>query len=331
MSKVFFIPLDFQPMLFAIFCFFSLLASSNDTSRIIKKNYCSKVIGIQYKNRNLNFVFDTSIVEMYCDTLPQVKFWDMVLNLSPDSAIINLAHNRQCVEIVSNQWWQAQSEDFKNCYRDSIRKCYQLSDTARVLFTIGKGHYYIWDTTFYLIDKAINIFIENNVDPWYAQSILLIESPKGNLRSPSGARGYFQLMKNVARKFGLKVNRHIDERLDFNRSAYAAAMLIKTICIPETKKILDSLHLSYDENDLWFKLLTMHVYHAGAYNVRKALMNSSCKIPNMEMIYCLWQTRSGAFQSASQNYSQLILTAYIKVYKMFDLLKCFRPTDSVKK
>ena len=300
-------------------------SADNDTLNYRQSsNYCKNIIGISINGKSLNFVFDSSIIHLYCDTLPQVKFWDRVLDLSPDSAVLNIAHNRQIVQTVCTNWWNKQSDDFKYCYRDSIRKCYQLPDTTRILLTVGKGHYYVWDSAFYLIDKAIDIFVENNVDPWYAQSILLIESPRGNYRSPAGARGYFQLMKNVARKFGLKVNKHIDERLDFNKSAYAAAMLLKTICIPETKKILNSLNIPFNENELWFKLLCMHVYHAGSYNVRNALFNSPCRTPGMPLIYCLWQIRYKAFQSASQNYSQLILTAYIKVYKKLGLLQCFR-------
>jgi len=300
-------------------------SADNDTLNYRpSNNYCKNIIGISINGKSLNLVFDSSIIHLYCDTLPQVKFWDRVLDLSPDSAVLNIAHNRQIVQTVCTNWWNKQSDDFKYCYRDSIRKCYQLPDTTRILLTVGKGHYYVWDSAFYLIDKAIDIFVENNVDPWYAQSILLIESPRGNYRSPAGARGYFQLMKNVARKFGLKVNKHIDERLDFNKSAYAAAMLLKTICIPETKKILNSLNIPFNENELWFKLLCMHVYHAGSYNVRNALFNSPCRTPGMPLIYCLWQTRYKAFQSASQNYSQLILTAYIKVYKKLGLLQCFR-------
>lgn len=310
-----------------ILCFLQLTVFASDSLYIKNRqnNLCKNVIGINYQNKSLNFILDSSIIQLCCDTLPQVQFWEKVLDLSPDSGVLNFAHNRRIIEIVHTKWWSHQSDEFKNSYRDSVRKCYQLSDTARVLFTTGKGHYYIWDSVFYLIDKAIQIFIDNNVDPWYAQSVLLIESPKGNLRSPSGARGYFQLMKNVARKLGLKVNRQVDERLNFERSAYASAMLFKTICIPETKKILDSLKIEYNENALWFKLLTMHVYHAGAFNVRNALLKSDCRYNDMRLIYCLWQTRHGKFQSASQNYSQLVLTAYIKVYKKLDLLKCFRP------
>lgn len=300
-----------------------------DTSIVSKqKRYGQSILNVCFNHQDIHIVLDSSILQMYCDTLPQVKFWEKVLELSPDSAILNFAHNRYCIQTIGSRWWITQSDDFKFCYKDSIRRCYQLPDTARILFTTGKGHYYQWDTVFYLIDKAIDIFKQNDVDPWYAQSILLIESPRGNLRSPAGARGYFQLMKNVARRFGLKVNRYVDERLNFNRSAYAAAMLIKNICIPETKKILDTLHINYSENDLWFKLLCMHIYHAGSYNVKMAIVNGNCKTAGMDLIYCLWQTKTGAFQSASQNYSQLILTAYIRAYKKLNLLHCIRPSLS---
>lgn len=297
--------------------------NNNEDSVFLNKNnnWCKNVIGICYNKKSLNFVFDSEFVQLYCDTLPQVKFWEKIIDLSPDSAILNLAHNRMCIETVSTKWWNQQSDEYKYCYRDSIRQFYCLPDTTRILFTTGKKHYYVWDSTFVLIDKGIRIFVENNVDPWYAQSILLIESPAGNLRSPRGARGYFQLMKKVAKKFGLKVTRHYDERLNFERSAYAAAMLIKTICIPETKKILDSLNVQYNENSLWFRLLVMHVYHAGAFNVKNALQKCACATPSMEMIYNLWQTQTGKFQSASQNYSQLILAAYTKVYKQLGLLQ----------
>lgn len=303
----------------------SLLPSNGDSTLVERKNYwCKNIIGITYHQKSLDFVIDSEFVQLYCDTLPQVKFWRKIMELSPDSAILNIAHTRQCVQVVSTKWWQQQDDEFKACYRDSIRQCYELPDSTRILFTTGKKHYYIWDSTFVLIDKAIKIFINHDVDPWYAQSILLIESPNGNLRSPNGARGYFQLMKKVAKKFGLHVTRHQDERLDFDRSAYAAAMLIKTICIPETKKILDSLNIPYNEHHLWFRLLVMHVYHAGAYHVKNALQKCHCTYPSIEMIYKLWQTREGKFQSASQNYSQILLAAYTKVYSQLGLLNCFR-------
>ena len=46
-------------------------------------------------------------------------------------------------------------------------------------------------------------------------------------------------MPSVARAQGLIVNKTKDERKDFNRSAFGAASLLKKICIPETKNILE--------------------------------------------------------------------------------------------
>ncbi len=314
--------------LFLLVLFFTVQCSNNDTVAVSKrKNYCNEVIGVYHQkyNMNTNFIFDSSIVKLCCDTLPQVVFWERVLQLPSDSGVINISTNRKIVHQIPSGWWKKQNDDFKVCYRDSIRQLHCLNDSVRIYFTEGKGGYYAWDSIFFIIDKAINVFMEYNTDPWYAQAILMIESPTGNLRSNVGARGYFQLMKNVAKKFGLTVTRHHDDRLNFEKSAMAAAMLLRTICIPEAKKILDTLHIPYNESELWFKLLVMHVYHAGAYNVKRVVEKSGIKEGNMNLIYGLWQTRAGAFQSASQNYSQLVLTAFVKSYKQLGLLQCVRP------
>jgi hypothetical protein len=169
-------------------------------------------------------------------------------------------------------------------------------------------------------DRGINDFIANDVDPWYAQAILMIESPNKLQKSNVGAYGPFQLMKDVARLFGLKVNKHIDERADFDRSAYAASSLIKKICIPKTKQILDSLGVkNYKENELWFRLLVMHSYHAGAGNVKKALFSFKPQEGGMPLIYTLWRTETKQFKSASQNYSQLVLAAMLEINEKFGL------------
>ena len=148
----------------------------------------------------------------------------------------------------------------------------RLDSTHRILVTSGKKYFYDFDNAFDQFEKGINCFIENDVDPWYAQSILLIESPNKLQKSNAGAYGPFQLMKDVARLFGLTVNRHLDERSNFERSAYAASSLIKKVCIPKTKQMLDSLGITnYNEMDLWFRLLVMHSYHAGSGNVKQAL------------------------------------------------------------
>ena len=78
--------------------------------------------------------------------------------------------------------------------------------------------------------------------------------------------------------------------------------------------MMDSLHITnYDEQELWFRLLVMHVYHAGAANVQKAVYTICPTQGNMDLIYTLWKTQAGKFKSASQNYSQLVLAAMLEM------------------
>ncbi|MGZ4062275.1 MAG: transglycosylase SLT domain-containing protein [Bacteroidia bacterium] len=282
-----------------------------------EKGLCSCVIGVCHplSTQSSNYVFDQQIYQNGCDTLPQVIFWEHIMNLHKDSSLVCIGHNRKVVSTFHNKDWQSRSDSLKHSYRDSIRMAYGLDSASHILVTPGKQFFYAFDKAFANFDRGINDFVENGVDPWYAQAILLIESPNKLQKSNVGAYGPFQLMKEVARLFGLKVNKQIDERADFDRSAYAASSLIKTICIPYTRQILDSLHITYNESDLWFRLLVMHSYHAGAGNVKKALYSFMPTKGDMNLIYTLWHTTTRHFKSASQNYSQLVLASMIEMDK----------------
>jgi hypothetical protein len=296
----------------------------NDTVKPLitsNKNLCGDVVGVCKLNDKVSrdYVFDKQIYAFRCDTLPQVIFWRQIMNLHQDSVIINIGHNRKMVEKTNNKNWVCKNDDRKQCYRDSVRMAHSLDSTQRVLVTGGKQFFYDFDKAFENFDRGINDFVANGVDPWYAQAILLIESPNKLQKSNAGAYGPFQLMKPVARLFGLKVNKQIDERADFDRAAYAASSLIKTICIPNTKAILDSLHITYDENELWFKLLVMHSYHAGSGNVRQALYTFMPQKGDMSLIFNLWHAETRHFRSASQNYSQLVLAAMLEMNERVNL------------
>jgi hypothetical protein len=280
------------------------------------KEYCRNVVGIlnPLTQCNQNYVFDESLYQYKIDTVPQVKFWRSIMNLHQDSALICIVNNRCVVEKVSLKDWNQKSDSAKKYYKDSIRCAMNIDTNSRILLTSGKKFFYDFDKTSLNFEKGIHCFIENGVDPWYAQAILLIESPNKLQKSNVGAYGSFQLMKDVARLYGLKVNERVDERADFDRSAYAASSLIKNICIPRAQIMLDSLKIvNYTEEELWFRLLVMHIYHAGAYNVQKALYSFAPKEGNMELIYTLWQTQAGRFKSSSQNYSQLVLAAMLEM------------------
>jgi Transglycosylase SLT domain len=283
-----------------------------------EQGLCSCVIGVCDPSSKVshNYVFDKQMYDMRCDTLAQVRFWRDIMNLHEDSCIINVATYRNQLVRIHNKEWGSKSDESKTCFKDSVRSSLGLDSTHRILLTTGKRFFYDFDRAFGQFEKGINCFIDNGVDPWYAQSILLIESPNKLQKSNAGAYGPFQLMKNVARLFGLKVNRQMDERADFERSAYAASSLIKKICIPKTREMLDSLGITnYNETDLWFRLLVMHSYHAGSGNVKLALKTFNPTTGDMNLIYNLWKAETRHFKSASQNYSQLVLAAHLEMNK----------------
>jgi hypothetical protein len=268
----------------------------------------------------MDFVFNMQVYQLGCDTLQNVKFWRAIMNLHKDTALFNTPNDRSVLSKQHIRDWETKDLAQKSCYKDSLRNCYCLQDSARILLTNGKSFFYDFEKASANFHQGINDFIANGVDPWYAQSILMIESPNKLQKSNVGAYGSFQLMKDVARLFGLKVNKSIDERANFDRSAYAASSLIKKICIPKTRQILDSLGITnYNENELWFRLLVMHSYHAGAGNVRKALFTFMPTEGNMDLIYNLWHAETNHFKSASQNYSQLVLAALLEVNEKFGL------------
>jgi hypothetical protein len=277
---------------------------------------CQNVIGRLNPDTKYseNYIFDNLLYLARIDTVSQVRYWRRIMNLHQDSSLICFASNRQIILKVCNKEWDQRPDSVKKHFRDSVRTSRGLDSTHRILQTSGKKYFYDFDKTSRNFHSGINCFVENGVDPWYAQAILLIESPNKLQKSTSGAYGPFQLMKDVARSHGLRVDGSIDERANFERSAYAASSLIKKVCIPKARKMLDSLRISnYNEDELWFKLLVMHTYHAGAYNVQSALFTFKPKEGNMELIYNLWQAQTARFKNASQNYSQLILAAMLEM------------------
>lgn len=245
------------------------------------------------------------------DTLAQPQFWKRIMTLSPDSCLINVSATRQVLKVMSIHDWKAQTEAEKDAHRDSLRVQFGLPMDERIFVTTGKSDFYKFTEVYPSLSKGVEAFERNNVDPWYAQAILLIESPGQLKKSRSGAYGAFQLMPAVARAQGLKVNRYVDERKDFDRSAFASSQLIKKICIPEAKRILDRHQLTYDENDIWFRLFVLHVYHAGALNVSAAVDKINPEEGGQALIAQMWQTTAANFGNNSQNYSQLALASQL--------------------
>ncbi len=247
-----------------------------------------------------------------CDTMAHVIFWRKIMNLDKDSCLINVHSCRKILATYPANIWNNYNMEQRLLMADSFRRMHAIYDSVRVVGTMGKSFFYAFEKVAPKVPQGIKAFENNNVDGWYAKAILLIESPNQLQKSTAGAYGPFQLMKGVARNYGLKVTKKRDDRANFNKSAYAASQLIKTVCIPYTKMMLDERGIVYDENDLWFKLMVMHVYNAGAGNVKMALNAINEPQPEMGLIKQLWTTSAGRFQTSSQNYSQLILAAFLE-------------------
>lgn len=76
---------------------------------------------------------------------------------------------------------------------------------------------------------------------------------KTDARSKKGAVGVWQLMPATARRFGLVVNKSVDDRLDYVKSTYAASQYLK------------HLEQMFDGDFRW----TVAAYNAGGHNIRK--------------------------------------------------------------
>lgn len=247
------------------------------------------------------------------DTLPQIRFWRKVISLDPDTSLLNIAATREIVHRFPTILYDTLSRESQRAFKDSLQSAFGLNEEEKLYVTYGKQDFYQLRSVIPEIHEAIPVFQEEGVNPWYAQAILLIESPGRLLQSPTGAYGPFQLMKYVARQHGLTVSSELDERAIFPKAAQASAKHFKDICIPETKKILRARGIQYEEEALWFRLLVLHVYHAGATNVGGVMRKIRPQEGGMSLITRLWKTRYRRFGNSSQNYSQVALATLLEL------------------
>ncbi|MBK6398589.1 MAG: transglycosylase SLT domain-containing protein [Bacteroidetes bacterium] len=294
-------------VVFAVFCLSIFNAQADRNFNVVNKTVITYNDTLQ-----LHFLQDSTMHTQGWDTLPQAIFWRDVINMTSDTCIVNISYCRKPINRVNRSVWMSQTEPQKLCYKDSLCKIYEVESADHLFVTAGKGEFYEVKKVLPIISRAITAFEKNSCDPWYAQAIMLIESP-GKLKSKSsvGANGPFQLMKSVAIRYGLKVNKYVDERSDIDKSAKAASSLIKTSCIPYIRKFLDEKGVTYSETDLWFRLLVLHAYHAGPGNVRCVIDAINPTAGGVKLFEKIWQTTCGGFKNESQNYSQIALASLI--------------------
>ncbi|MBL7927237.1 MAG: transglycosylase SLT domain-containing protein [Bacteroidia bacterium] len=277
-------------------------------SAIIEPTMLKRVVVNYNDTVIMHFVNNAALFNEGWDTLGQAKFWKQIIHLNPDSSIINVAQTRQTIETISAQKWMQQTEDEKTLAKAWVCQMNNLDSGTCLYVSIGRKDFFEHRKSLATIDKAIKVFEQNQVDPWYAQTILLIESPGKNAqRSWAGAIGPFQLMPDVARRYGLRVTKTVDERKSIERSAYGASQLLGRSFIPQVRQMLDKRNIAYNETDTWFRLLVLHTYHAGPGNVEAVLNVIQPTQGNMNLIRSMWNTEARGFKNESQNYSQIAL------------------------
>ncbi|MCI4667176.1 MAG: transglycosylase SLT domain-containing protein [Bacteroidia bacterium] len=285
--------------------------SADDLDTMLQAVYSMDVKAIDFSC--IKVIWDERLYTERWDTLAQTIFWRKVMNLPKDSLIVNVAATREIIDVVSVWDWEKKGDSLKTVYKDSIRSMKNLSANAAIYVTGGKKHYYHFDKMLRHIGEGINVFYARGIDPWYAQAILLIESPGQLQFSPVGAYGSFQLMKSVAIEQGLTVNDSVDEREDFAKAAWAAAGLIQKRCLPYVRRMLNKRKIAYKEDDPFFRMLVLHAYHAGAGNVEGALQQFEPREGGIPLMKELWRTEHGGFKNASQNYSQVAIASMIEL------------------
>ena len=305
-------PVRFAPPLLIFTFIFSIQAQAQIDQT---KKWNSNLITIYSLNGEDSYriVQDCKLYTEGWNQLPQPQFWCKVMEMEKDSSIVNIAATREVLCFAITSEIDSMEDEELDAFKDSVRGVFSLEEEEKVYVTSGKNDYYQFHQVLPDLHQSIAIFKEKGVDPWYAQAILLIESPGLSRTSINGARGSFQLMKSVAISQGLKVTSTVDERDDIQKAAKAAAGLIDEVCLPWTRKILDSHGIDYDEDEIWFKLMVLHVYHAGYRNVRDVVNHIRPKEGGISLIRKLWQTKYRRFGNASQNYSQLVIASMIRL------------------
>lgn len=74
---------------------------------------------------------------------------------------------------------------------------------------------------------VIEPILKKNGIPNDFKYLSVIESGLSNVVSPAGAVGFWQFMEPAAKKYGLEINKEIDERYNIEKSTYAACAYLK--------------------------------------------------------------------------------------------------------
>jgi membrane-bound lytic murein transglycosylase D len=129
------------------------------------------------------------------------------------------------------------------------------------------------------------ILRQEGIPPQLTAVVLVESGGQLNALSPKGARGLWQIMPETARRYGLVVNRSLDERLDLDKSTRAAARYLRDL---------------YTQFGNW--PLALAAYNSGEETVQRAIDRASTR--DFDSI-----ARAGMLPLETRNYVPAVLSA----------------------
>ncbi|MEM9987559.1 MAG: hypothetical protein AAF804_20905, partial [Bacteroidota bacterium] len=89
---------------------------SGAKAQVTQAGYIIEVVNLQ-DGLAQYVVSDPFLYYQRWDTLAQTRFWRRVMTLSPDSAVLNVAANRQILEVFSSQAYEAMTSEEKVIFK----------------------------------------------------------------------------------------------------------------------------------------------------------------------------------------------------------------------
>ena len=127
------IPVPKALLVLLMMCFNFFLKSQTSDVPVIEK-YVVNYDGVS----KMRFINDSVLYSEGWHTLPQPKFWQQIMLLSPDSAIVSSSGNRQILDRLDMKQWNKLSDLQHALYRDSIRHANNIADSTNIFVTAGK-------------------------------------------------------------------------------------------------------------------------------------------------------------------------------------------------
>lgn len=112
------------------FFFTALLKAGFLISFISLFNVVNAQTYLCYKDvNNSKCIYDSVLYIEGWHELPQTKFWQQIMELPPDSAIVSVAQTRQILDKISMKEWKLLSESQQTRYRDELRNKNCIADS----------------------------------------------------------------------------------------------------------------------------------------------------------------------------------------------------------